>query len=237
MLAAAFVPLLGLAAPASADTIALPYGGSATLTIPDVTLTPGGTCVSHYGTFSTTHVDYWNVDITANGPTTWPATDYLYGTGPQTRVVDLTLCPSLDGPGLYTASGLMTVEDPYSYNQQEVFVTDQFVISHPAPPPPPPPAPPLPVQDVTGAKPDVNKYQNLRKFGVTLTTNATSAGYQVGAGYRWTVLINGKGVKELVQGAGESKYWTSKKLPVGKVQKLVIKGNGDVLYKGKMTPR
>jgi hypothetical protein len=239
VLAAALVPVLGVFAPATADTISLPYGGTATLTIPDVTLTPGGGCVNHYGTFSTTHVDYWNIDITANGPTTWPATDYLYGTGPQSRVVDLLLCPSFDSAGTYTASGLMTVEDPNSVNQQEVLISDQFVISNPAPPPPPPaPAPaPLPVQNVEGSKPIVKKSAARGKFRVTLKTLATAAGYQTGAAFKWTVVINGKVVKKVVQGAGETESWASKKLPVGKTHKLVIKGNGEVRYKGKLTPQ
>ena len=87
-----------------------------------------------------------------------------------------------------------------------------------------------------GPSSQARKLRYPRKFGITWTKE-TSSGYQQGAGYTWKVLINGKKVKQLVQGAGESKYWTSKKLPVGKVQKLVIKGNGEVRYKGKMTPK
>ncbi|MGF9756521.1 hypothetical protein AAII07_15065, partial [Microvirga sp. 0TCS3.31] len=140
VLATAFVPLIGLAAPASADTVALPYGGTATLTIPDVVLTPGGSCINHYGSLVVAgHAYGWNFDVTANGPSTWPASDYLYGTGPQTRIVDFILCPSTDKPGTYTASGLFEVRDA-DYNYLEVVLSDQFVISNPAPPPPPPPA-------------------------------------------------------------------------------------------------
>jgi hypothetical protein len=187
----------GLAAPASADTVSLPYGGTATLTIPDVTLTPGGNCVNHYGSFSISHIDYWNVDITANGPTTWPSTEYLYGTGPQTRVVDLLLCPSFDGPGLYTASGLVTVEDPYSYNQQEVLISDQFVISHPAPPPPPPPAPVY--TDVTGK---VATKMISRGVKLIFKSAATPAGTLTGKPLRWMVKYDGR-TKRITQSASE----------------------------------
>jgi hypothetical protein len=190
----------GFAAPASADTVSLPYGGTATLTIPDVTLTPGGNCVSHLGTFSISHVDYWNVDITANGPTTWPATEYLYGTGPQSRIVELQLCPSFDGPGLYTASGLVTVEDPYSYNQQEVLISDQFVISHPAPPPPPPP-PPAPVYtDVSGT---VASKKISKGVKLTFRSAATPAGTLTGKPLRWMVKYDGR-TKRITQSASET---------------------------------
>lgn len=190
--AAALVVQLGVAAPASADTVALPYGGTATLTIPDVTLTPGGACINHYGTFSITHPDYWNLDITANGPTTWPATEYLYGTGPQSRVVDLVLCPGTDAPGLYTASGLVTVEDPYSYNQREVVISEQFVISHPAPPPPV-------YADVTGT---VSK--KIVSTGVKLTfrSRAIPAGTVARSPLKWLVKYDGR-TKQITQGPSE----------------------------------
>lgn len=187
----------GLAAPASADTVSLPYGGTATLTIPDVTLTPGGNCVSHLGSFSITHVDYWNVDITANGPTTWPATEYLYGTGPQNRIVELQLCPTFDGPGTYTASGLVTVEDPYSYNQMEVLISDQFVISHPAPPPPPPPPA---YSDVTGK---VTSKMIPKGVRLTFKAAATPAGTLMGKPLRWMVKYDGR-TKRITQNASET---------------------------------
>lgn len=191
----------GVATPAAADTVSLPYGGSATLTIPDVTLTPGGGCVNHYGSFSISHIDYWNVDITANGPTTWPSSDYLYGTGPQTRVVDLLLCPTFDSPGLYTAGGLITVEDPYSYNQQEVLISDQFVISHPAPPPPPPP----PVYtDVTGT---VAKKMITKGVRLTFKSKATPAGTYTGKPLKWVVKYDGRS-KRITQGPSEVKKLT-----------------------------
>jgi hypothetical protein len=207
VLIAAFVALLGLAGPATADSATLPYGGTATLTIPDVTLAGTGPCVSHYGTFSISHPDYWNVDITANGPTTWPATDYLYGTGPGSRVVELILCPSTDGPGLYTATGLVTVEDPYSYNQQQVFVSDQFVISRPAPPAPAP-APPAPAPvyaDVTGS---VSSKMVTRGVKLTFKTNALPAGATQRNPLAWKVVADGKVKKSFTQTASNIRSTT-----------------------------
>jgi hypothetical protein len=216
---AAFVAVVGLAAPASADTVALPYGGTATLTIPDVTLTPGGSCISHYGTFSTTHIDYWNVDVTANGPTTWPASDYLYGTGPATRIVELTLCPSFDGPGLYTAGGLMTVEDPASYNQLEVLITDQFTISNPAPAP-------LVYADVTGK---VSSKAVTRGVKLTFKSNALPSGATQRKALSWTVIADRKVKSSFTQPASNIRTKTLRfKARTGK---HVIK----VLRNGKVT--
>ena len=67
-------------------------------------------------------------------------------------------------------------------------------------------------------------------------TKSTPAGYQVGDKYTWKVLINGQKVKTFEQGAAKTRLWRTNKLPVGELQKIVIKGNGEVRYKGKMTP-
>src|SRR5919107_1211743 len=96
--AAALVAQVGLGASASADTVALPYGGTATLTIPDVTLPLSG-CIHHYGSFSTNHVDSWDADIDYSGPSTFPVGDYVYGFGPGSQVVDFLLCAGSDAPG------------------------------------------------------------------------------------------------------------------------------------------
>ena len=211
VLAAAVVPLVGLAAPASADTVVLPYGGTATLTIPDVTLPASGTCIHHYGSLTVAgHAYSWNFDVTANGPSTWPASDYLYGTGPQTRIVDLVLCPSTDLPGLYTASGLFEVEDA-DWNTREVFLSDQFTISRPAPPPPPPPAPvppqPAPVYaDVTGT---VTKKPLASGVRLTFRSNAIPAGSTLRNRLTWKVTFDGR-TKRVTQGANERDRLTLK---------------------------
>lgn len=196
--------VLGMAGPASADTFALPYGGTATLTIPDVTL-PASGCINHYGTFSTTTPDYWNIDVDYTGPTTWSTSDYLYGTGPQSgRIVEFVMCASSDGPGVYTAGGLMTVESPYTYDQREVIVSDQFVVAHtPPPPPPPPPAPPAPptpvYADVSGTvvKKPLDSGVRLR-----FRSNAIPAGATVRNALKWKITYDGR-TKKVTQGPNE----------------------------------
>jgi hypothetical protein len=202
VLSLALVALLSLPVPAQADTVGLPYGGTATLTIPDVTVTPGAGCIHNYGTLTISHIDNWDVTITANGPTTWPASDFLYGYGPLTKIVDLQICPSFDQPGLYTASGLLSVEDPYSYNTQEVVISDQFVVSHPTPPPPPPapPAPPAPLySDVTGSVANKSITSGVR---LTFRSDALPAGTTMGNELRWKVTYGGR-TTQLTQGPSE----------------------------------
>lgn len=195
--AAAIVAQVGLAAPASADTVALPYGGTATLTVPDVTLPLSG-CITHYGSFSITHTAYWNVDIEYTGPTTYPVGDYLYGTGPQSdRVVEFLMCASSDQPGVYTARGLVTVEDPNAYNQLEAFVTDQFVVAHATPPPPPPPAPVY--SDVTGT---VAKKMITDGVKFTFKSKPTPSGTVTGDPLKWVVKYDGRR-KKITQGPAE----------------------------------
>ena len=63
-------------------------------------------------------------------------------------------------------------------------------------------------------------------------TKSTPAGYQVGDKYTWKVLINGQKVKTFEQGAAKTRLWRTNKLPVGELQKIVIKGNGEVRYTG-----
>lgn len=192
---AAAVAVLGMAVPATADTTALPYGGTATLTIPDVTLNPTGGCVSHYGSLSVSHLYDWDVDITANGPSTWPASDFLYGDGPQTRIVELLLCPTFDKPGTYTASGLMSVYDD-DYNTAEALISDQFVISAPAPPVVPTPVPPTPTQvPAPTVAPVTGKVQHkMTAKGVQFTfkSNATPAGLRTGKSLVWKVTYDNR---------------------------------------------
>lgn len=231
VLVAAFVPLVGLAAPASADTVALPFGGTATLTIPDVTLTPGGNCINHYGSLTVAgHAYDWNVDITANGPSTWPASDYLYGTGPQTRIVDLQLCPLFDKAGTYTASGLFEVYDD-DYNASEVVLSDQFVISNPAPPPPPPPAPvppppPAPVySEVTGT---VTKKPIASGVKLRFRSNAIPAGTLWREALKWKVTYDGR-TKRIAQGPNESDALTLKFKEKGRHVIKVFRNGSKVL--------
>lgn len=197
--AAAFVAVVGIANPANADTVSLPYGGTATLTIPDVTMSADQGCIEHYGTFSTTHIDYWNVDINVTGPSTWPPSDYLFGTGPSSQIVALTLCPSMDGPGTYTATGLVTVEDPYSWDQLNALVTDTYTISRPTPPPPPPPPPaPAPTYaDVTGK---VTNKPVARGVKFTFKSNALPSGATLRNTLKWKVVADGRTKASFSQG-------------------------------------
>ena len=199
LLAALVITMLGLSAPAQADTASLPYGASATLTVPDVTLPQSG-CVNVYGTFTMNHSDYWNADIAYSGPTSYPVSDYLYGTGPSSQILSFYMCASSDGPGVYTATALVTVEDPSSYNQLQGFVTDQFTVSHytPPPAPPAPPAPPV-YTDVTGS---VAKRALATGVKFIFRSDATPAGTLTGSPLKWKVSYDGKN-KRVAQGPSE----------------------------------
>jgi hypothetical protein len=175
----------------------------------------------------------WDVDtriLYPNGTVFDEGFDYGSGSGNFVDSEEMLFCSSIDPAGTYTMSGKLTVYDA-SYNKTEfALAPSSFQVLPYAPPP-------LPNKNVKGKAPHVAKYAYLRKFAVTFSTKPTPVGYQEGKAYAWTVFINGRKVKKLVEGAGETKYWTSSTLPVGKVQKLVIKGNGAVRYQGKMTPK
>ncbi len=196
---AAMLMQLAFAGPASADTVTLPHGGTATLIIPDVTLAPEDTCVNHYGSLTVTSVYDWDIDITANGPSTSPASDYLDGEGSQTRVVDLLLCPSLDQPGVYTASGLLSVYDA-SDIASEVLLSDQFVINDPMMTVPPTVLPvltPVVTSDVTGT---VTRKKVTNGVRLAFRSDALPAGTVAGDTLTWTVLVDRKVRKTFSQG-------------------------------------
>lgn len=174
------------------------------------------------------------------GPTTLGIELQMRVTGPQNEFVDsatvavtspgvvaleVTICANTSPTGTYTISGDGIAWDASLFESAVAITPVQFQVFDP------------PTKDVKGKAPEVDKRASLRKFGVTFATKPTPEGYEEGEGYTWKVLVNGQKVKKFLQGADDTLSWTSSKLPVGEVQKLVIKGNGEVRYTGKMTPK
>lgn len=100
--------------------------------------------------------------------------------------------------------GGCAVEDPYSYNQLEVLISDQFTISNPAPPPAPVPVPvPAPVPappataDVTGT---VSSKGVTNGVKLAFKSAALPVGTVVGKRLSWTVLVDRKIRKSFSQG-------------------------------------
>ena len=206
--------------------------------VPTVTMLDGCIYVPFTVHLSLVNTSAWSLETRVLYPDGTLFDLGLASGGPSDVVVgeeQMVFCHPKDPPGIYTIQGTLNTDDVDATHHTVSLPPIAFEVV--APPPPPPPPPPLPIKDVEGKAPVVSKMPHLGEFTVAFKTKSTPAGYQVGDKYTWKVLINGQKVKTFEQGAAKTRLWRTNKLPVGELQKIVIKGNGEVRYKGKMTPK